>query len=73
MKELTAKIKNTRDYENLSSIRMGELGPLLRKLVDEADRADKELDILHNCITELYEIDLVYPIIKKALKEIEQL
>lgn len=72
MKELLAKIKNTRDYENLRN-RMGELGPLLRKLVDEADRADKELDILHNCITELYEIDLVYPIIKKALKEIEQL
>ena len=34
---------------------------------------DKELDILHNCITELYNIDSNLPIIKSALDKIKNI
>lgn len=73
MEKLIAKIRNTRDYENLKERLGKELGTLIYQLVDEADKADKELDILHGCITELYDIELNIPKIKKALSDIEQL
>lgn len=34
---------------------------------------DKELDIVHQCLTELYNYDNITPIIQKCLKEIEKL
>ena len=71
LNELIAKIRNTRDYENLKERLGKELGTLLYQLVDEADKADKELDIVHGCITELYNIELNVPMIKKALDDIE--
>lgn len=40
MKKLIAKIKNTKDYENLKEILGEELGTLIYQLVDEADEAD---------------------------------
>jgi hypothetical protein len=73
LKKLIAKTRNTRDYENLKSRLGKELGTLLYKIVDEADRADKELDIVHGCITDLYNADINYERIKKALNDIEQL
>ena len=73
MDKLIAKIRNTRDYENLKEILGKELGTLLYKIVDEADKADKELDIVHGCITDLYDIDLNTERIKKALSDIKQL
>lgn len=73
MDKLIAKIVNTRDYENLKERLGKELGTLIYQLVDEADKADKELDIVHRCITELYNFDLNVPIIKQALSDIEQL
>ena len=73
MEKLIAKIRNTRDYENLKERLGKELGTLIYQLVDEADKADKELDIVHGCITGLYDIELNVPRIKKALSDIEQL
>lgn len=71
--KLIAKIRNTKDYENLKE-RLGKnLGTLLYELVNEADKADKELNIVHGCITDLYEIDINIPLIKSALAKIEQL
>jgi hypothetical protein len=40
MKKLIAKIRNTRDYENLKERLGKELGTLIYQLVDEADKAD---------------------------------
>ena len=73
MDKLIAKIRNTRDFENLKERLGKELGTLIYELVDETDKADKELDIVHGCLTELYNIDLNTPIIKKALADIEQI
>ena len=73
MDKLIAKIINTRDYENLKERLGKELGTLIYQLVDEADKSDKELDIVHGCITELYNFDLNVPIIKQALSDIEKL
>lgn len=73
MDKLIAKIRNTRDYENLKERLGEELGTLIYQLVDEAVKADKELDIVHSCITELYDIELNIPRIKKALSDIEQI
>lgn len=36
-------------------------------------KMDKELDLVHACLTELYEIDKAAPIIKKCLDKIEKL
>ena len=73
MDKLIVKIRNTRDYENLKERLGKELGTLIYQLVDEADKADRELDIVHGCITELYDFDLNLPIIKQALSDIEHL
>lgn len=34
---------------------------------------DKELDIVHKLLTELYNYDNVLPLVKKALREIDEL
>ena len=73
LKELIAKSRNTRGYENLKEILGKELGTLLYKLVDEADKADKELNIVHECLAELYNSDINTDRIKKALGDIEGL
>ena len=77
LKDLIAKTRNTRDYENLESRLGKKLGSLLYKVVDEADKADKELDIVHSCLTELYNElyndDGYSAKIKKALDDIELL
>ena len=73
LKKLIAKTRNTKGYENLKEILGKELGTLLYKIVDEADKADKELDIVHSCLTELYNADINYERIKKCLNEIDRL
>jgi hypothetical protein len=73
LNEVIAKTRNTRGYENLKEVLGKELGTLLYKLVDEAEKADKELDIVHACITELYDFELNIPKIKKALNDIAEL
>lgn len=67
-----AKARNTRDYENLKDRLGKDLGKALLTVVKEAERADKELDLVHRCITELYNIDQAVPIIQKYLKKIEE-
>jgi len=73
MNKLIAKIINTRDYENLKERLGKELGVLIYQLVDEADKADKELDIVHGCLTKLYNIESNTQIIKSTLDEIERI
>ena len=67
-----AAVVNTNPYENLPII-AGQCGRRVYELVEEASKADKELDILHECITELYNIDTAAPIIKKYLNKIDKI
>lgn len=40
-------------------------------LQKEAKKMDRELDIVHECLTELYDYEIVLPIIKKYLDRID--
>lgn len=73
LKKLIARIKNTRGYENLTEVLGKDLGNSLYSLVKESELADKELELTHKCITELYEVDKAVPVIQKYLKKIESL
>ena len=44
----------------------------LKEEREKIKNMDKELDIVHECLTELYEYDNIYPIIKKCLNRIEK-
>lgn len=71
LSELIAKIRNTRDIENLNARLGKELGSLLYLLIAEAEKADKELDIVHRGITKLYNIDGNVDTIQSMLKELD--
>ena len=73
LKKRIAQIWNTRDIENISSILGSTLGGRIKKLIKEADRADKELDIVHECLTKLYNYENVTEIVKGALDKIAEL
>ncbi len=73
LRKLIDKTRDTKPYENLKEILGKDLGGLIYKLVDKADRADKELDIIHACLTELYETDINSKKIKEALDKVENL
>lgn len=44
-----------------------------KDLQKKVDLFDKELDLVHRCLTDLCDIDHTYPIIKKCLDKIEKL
>ncbi len=69
LRKLIDKTRDTKPYENLKEILGKDLGGLIYKLVDKADRADKELDIIHAC----YETDINSKKIKEALDKVENL
>jgi chaperonin cofactor prefoldin len=69
--ELIARIRHARCYENLAEYLPSQLGADLYLLVAEADKMDKELDLVHKAITELYELDGNAPIIKDVLDKIK--
>lgn len=46
---------------------------ILKAMQEVADPLDKELDLVHTTLTELYNIDAAAPIIKKCLDKIEKL
>lgn len=48
-----------------------ETGKSPRQLADENRDMDKELDIVHGCLTELYNFDVSLPIVKACLDKIE--
>ena len=73
MDKLISKLRKTKDYENLKEICGNKLGTLLYQVVDAATNADKELNIVHGCITELYNNEQNIPIIKQALSDIEKI
>ncbi len=70
LRKLIDETRNTRSYENLKEILGKDLGTNIYKLIEEADKADHELNILHDCITELYEIDMAEQTIKNTLDKI---
>lgn len=73
------KLKNTRDYENLSEILGEELGNLIYKVVDNATKWDKQLNIMHKHLdiieNEMCNImkDPIKEQIEQCLKEISQI
>lgn len=69
---LIADIRNTKDVENLEQI-LPTFGPKLKRLIVAADRADKELDIVHNALLECYNFDTTLPIVRAALDKINEL
>lgn len=72
--ELIANIRNTRDYENLKDRLGKELGGLLYRTVGEFEKFDKELDLVHGCLTELYNAsDENAKFISRVLDEIQKL
>lgn len=72
LQETIISVTSTNPYENLPII-AGKCGQNVFKLVAEAEKADKELDILHECIMDLYNLDAALPTIKKYLDKIDKL
>lgn len=62
-----------RDSENIERRLGDKLGSAVVNAIHFAQKADKELDILHDLITELYNIDANVPAIKKALAKIKKI
>lgn len=64
---------NTRDIENIENILGKPLGKRIKDMIHNADKMDKELDIVHQCLTELYNYPdyKVGDIVKKYLDKIE--
>lgn len=71
--ELIARIRNTKPIENLSAIVGEELGLLLKTMIDEAELMDKELNLVHQCIADLMDVDGTLPRINKCLEQIKEL
>lgn len=69
--QLIKDVRNTKDIENLSKI-LPTLGPKIIMLIEMADKADKELTIVHECLTDIYG-DETSTRIRKALNKIENL
>jgi len=69
---LIAEVRNTNHYENLKGSH-SDLDKKLHNIVNEAEKVNKELDLVHQCLTELYNIDKAVPIIQKTLGKIQEL
>lgn len=67
------KLLDTKPIENIGHICGAEFLFAIQELIKEASRADKELDVVHKCITALYEKDANVPKIKSTLREIERI
>jgi hypothetical protein len=66
------KVKDQIKFGELSSQIGTTQANALKDAVNLAIKFDKELDILHNCITDLYNIDENIERIKKCLDDIEK-
>lgn len=62
-----------KDSENFKEILGKNLGGAVLSVIYQAKLADKELSILHDAMTELYNNDYANPIVKEALAKIEKL
>lgn len=62
-----------RNSENIKEILGKELGGAVLSVIYQATLADKELNVLHKAMTELYNNDSANPIVKEALDKIEKL
>ena len=67
------QLENTHDYENLKD-RFGALGKRLYQVVQDAKKMNRELDIIHKCLTELYNYpdNKVGDIVRKYLDIVEK-
>lgn len=70
--ELLTHVGNVRGFENLKEYLGVELGSALYALRNKADLMNKELDIVHGLLTELYNYDNVLLLVKKTLKKIKK-
>lgn len=68
------QLYDTHDYENLKEILGIKLGGRLYRVIKDADDMDRELHIVHKCLTELYNYhdNKVGDIVKKYLDIIEK-
>jgi hypothetical protein len=66
------KVKDQIKFGELSSQIGATKANALKDAVNLAIKFDKELDILHSCITDLYNIDENIERIKKCLDDIEK-
>jgi hypothetical protein len=71
LRTILAEMVNTKPYESVRSILGPDLGRLIHMLVAAAGRADRELDIVHECLRELYDANPGR--VKRALDEVEAL
>lgn len=74
LSEIIVNIRISRGYENLKEILGKDLGSLIYNLIDKADESDRELEIVHQCITTLYNIaDENSEPINNCLNQIQEL
>lgn len=73
VKSLINRVKRTAGYDDLERTVGKELSNLLYQVVDEAERMDKELQEVHECLTDLYEVDGTRERIQKTLDRLESL
>jgi len=73
MNKLIKKIEKQPEFKNLIGLVGEKFGLMIFELWGKAKNADKELDIVHEALTELYNLDSNIPIIKKALDRIDKL
>lgn len=74
LSEIIVNIRISRGYENLKEILGKDLGSLIYNLIDKADESDRELEIVHQCITTLYNIsDENSDPINNCLNQIQEL
>jgi hypothetical protein len=72
VQKLIKVIRKSHGYEN-SEARIVKLVNLVDELCVQNKLMNKELDIVHHALAELYNYDVVFPTVKKALAKIERL
>lgn len=72
--KLRRKVANLSGIENINVL-VGKPGAkVFRQFMEEAEAADKELDLVHSCLTELYSgPDSNVPVIKECLDKIKNI
>lgn len=73
LEQQIAKVRNLHDFENLKERLGKELGQAIYNLIDMSEKADKELTIVHNCLTDLYNYDVNVKRIKETLDDVQSL
>lgn len=67
------KVKDQINFRSLSTLIGATQANALKNTVDLVIKFDKELDIVHNCLAELYNVDENVERIKQCLNDIEKI